>query len=363
MRIGLLGGGQLARMLALAGIPMGLSFRFLDPAADACARSLGGFVQAPFDNPVALRRLAEGCDCVGFEFENVPAEAFEPLGLYAPLRPAPHALATAQDRLAEKRLFEELGIPVAPWRAVSSPADLHAAAGEIGLPAVLKTRRQGYDGKGQRVLRGHADLDGAWDRLGSVPCTLEGLVPFEREVSLVAVQGLDGARRFYPLSENNHRGGILHLSRARPSDPRQGEAEAYTARLLEALGYVGVLALEFFEQGGRLLANEYAPRVHNSGHWTIEGAATSQFENHLRAITGLPLGDASARGAAAMVNLVGRLPPREAILALPGAHLHLYDKAPRPGRKIGHVTLVAEDAATLDQALPALLGAVESAER
>jgi len=361
MRIGLLGGGQLARMLALAGIPMGLSFRILDPAADACARNLGDFVQAPFDDPEALRRLADGCDCVGFEFENVPAGAFEPLGLCAPVRPAPHALATAQDRLAEKRLFEELGIPVAPWRAVSSPAELRAAAGEIGLPAVLKTRRQGYDGKGQRVLRDPADLDGAWEGLGCVPCILEMLVPFEREVSLVAVRGLDGARRFYPLSENNHRGGILHLSRARPGDPRQGEAAAHVDRLLEALGYVGVLALEFFEQGGRLLANEFAPRVHNTGHWTIEGAATSQFENHLRAITGLPLGDASARGAAAMVNLVGRLPPRELILALPGAHLHLYDKAPRPGRKIGHVTLVAEDAATLDQALPALLWVVESA--
>jgi 5-(carboxyamino)imidazole ribonucleotide synthase len=163
------------------------------------------------------------------------------------------------------------------------------------------------------------------------------------------------------LSENSHREGILHLSRARPGDPRQGEAQTHAARLLEALGYVGVLALEFFEQGGRLLANEFAPRVHNSGHWTIEGAATSQFENHLRAITGLPLGDASARGAAAMVNLVGQLPPPEPILALPGAHLHLYDKAPRPGRKLGHVTLIAEDAETLDQALPALLRAVEAA--
>jgi 5-(carboxyamino)imidazole ribonucleotide synthase len=361
MRIGLLGGGQLARMLALAGIPMDLSFRILDPAADACARGLGDFIQAPFDDPEALRRLADGCDCVGFEFENVPAGAFEALGLYAPLRPAPHTLAQAQDRLAEKRLFEELGIPVAPWRAVSSPADLRAAAVEIGLPAVLKTRRQGYDGKGQRVLRDPAYLDGAWEGLGRVPCTLEGLVPFEREVSLVAVRGLDGARRFYPLSENSHREGILHLSRARPNDPRQGEAEAYMARLLEALDYVGVLALEFFEQGGRLLANEFAPRVHNSGHWTIEGAATSQFENHLRAITGLPLGDTSARGAAAMVNLVGKATPRDSILALPGAHLHLYGKAPRPGRKLGHVTLVTQDAAALDLVLPALLGMVESA--
>ena len=290
MRIGLLGGGQLARMLALAGIPMDLSFRILDPAADACARGLGDFVQAPFDDPEALRRLADGCDCVGFEFENVPAEAFEGPGALRPAAPRPAHPGPGPGPARGEAAVRGTGHPRRPL----------AGGVEPGRPERRRRRDRPargpqdppprYDGKGQRVLRDPADLEPAWEGLGGVPCTLEGLVPFEREVSLVAVRGLDGARRFYPLSENSHREGILHLSRARPNDPRQGEAEAYMARLLEALDYVGVLTLEFFEQGGRLLANEFAPRVHNSGHWTIEGAATSQFENHLRAITGLPLG-------------------------------------------------------------------------
>jgi len=351
MRVGILGGGQLARMMALAGAPLGLRLSFVDPAPDACAGVAATPICAPYDDPAALDRLADGSDLVTFEFENVPAAVAARLADHATVYPPPRALAVGQDRLHEKRLFGELGIATAPYRNVESAGDLLRAAEEIGLPALLKTRTQGYDGKGQRMLHRPEELAGAWEGQGGVPCLLEGLVPFEREVSLVAVRGRDGEVRYYPLCENTHRGGILYRTLARPGDPLQEAAESYARRLLEALDYVGVIALELFVAGERLLANEFAPRVHNTGHWTIEGAVTSQFENHLRAICGLPLGDAAPRGHAAMLNLIGELPDTAAILAIPGAHLHLYGKAPRPGRKIGHISLQAEDAAVLQKNL------------
>jgi 5-(carboxyamino)imidazole ribonucleotide synthase len=316
--VGCIGGGQLGRMLALAATPLDVRLRFLDPAADACAGAVGELVVGAYDEPACLERLADGADVVTYEFENVPVTAARRVGAV----PDPRALELAQDRLVEKELFRHLGIATAPF----GPLD------EVGLPALVKSRRLGYDGKGQRVLASVETIGD--DELA------EGIVPFERELSIVAVRGRTGETAFYPLTENEHRGGILAVSRAPASNAPQVEAQEIARRLLDELAYVGVLAIELFDVGGRLLANEFAPRVHNSGHWTIDGAGTSQFENHLRAILGLPLGATAARSPSVMVNLVGGLPPLELLLAIRGAHVHLYGKEPRPGRKLGHVTLL-----------------------
>jgi 5-(carboxyamino)imidazole ribonucleotide synthase len=309
-------------MLALAGIPLGLSFRFLDPSADAPAAEVGELLVGEYDDPDLLDRLADGAAAVTYEFENVPVAAAERVGAI----PASAALEASQDRLVEKQLFRRLGIPTPRF---DDEVDR--------LPAILKTRRLGYDGKGQRLVE-------AWP--GPDPGhVLEERVPFDRELSLLAVRGADGDTRFYPLVENVHENGILRTSHAPAVDAQQADAEEYATRLLDELGYVGVLALELFDGGGRLLANEFAPRVHNTGHWTIEGAATSQFENHLRAVLGLPLGPTVSRPSV-MVNLIGAVPSASDVLAVPGAHLHLYGKEPRPGRKLGHVTLVEPTAAS-----------------
>jgi 5-(carboxyamino)imidazole ribonucleotide synthase len=324
-----IGGGQLGRMLGLAGLPLGLRFRFLDPSPDAPAGDVGELVVGAYDDEAALRRLADGADIVTYEFENVPVEAALPL---APL-PPPRALELSQDRLVEKELFVRLGIPTARFGSLA----------EAGLPALVKSRRLGYDGKGQRRL----DVPGPLDE-GELA---EEIVDFDRELSILAVRGRDGETRFWPLAENVHRDGILRVSRAPAVDAPQAEAQGLAARLLDELDYVGVLALELFEVDGSLLANEYAPRVHNTGHWTIDGAATSQFENHLRAITGLPLGSTEPLAASAMVNLIGGVPAPDALLRLPGAHLHLYGKEPRRGRKLGHITLVGANGETVAQAV------------
>ncbi len=343
MRIGVLGGGQLARMLALAGYPLGLEFVFLCPVRDACAAPLGEHLRADFEDGAALQRLAAKVDRVTYEFESVPAATVEYLEGKVPVYPPPRALAVARDRLHEKSLCNELGIETAPFMAVDGPEDLRQAVETIGLPAILKTRTLGYDGKGQQRLHEASGLDAAWEGIGGAAAILEGFVPFEREVSLVAVRSLSGEMAFYPLSENRHDAGILRLSTSLPDDPMQGLAEDYARRLLEHLEYVGVLAIEFFQRDGRLLVNEMAPRVHNSGHWTIEGAVTSQFENHLRAILDLPLGSTALVGRPGMVNLIGELPDIGEVLRMPEAHLHLYGKAPRPGRKLGHITACTED--------------------
>ena len=357
MIVGVLGGGQLGRMLALAGYPLGLRFRFLDRAADATSGQVGELVVGDYEDAAVLDRFAAGLTVATYEFENVPVVAARRLAERVPVFPAARALEVAQDRLAEKTLFGELGIPVAPFARVDTRADLEAAAGRLGLPAVLKTRRFGYDGKGQAVLREPGDVEAAWAHLGGVPLLLEGFVPFERELSVLAARGRDGQTAFYPLVENHHRDGILRKSLA----PAPGltpdltaQAEAHAARVLDALGYAGVLAIELFQEGGRLLANELAPRVHNSGHWTIEGAETSQFENHLRAVLGLPLGSTAPRGVSAMLNLIGATPDPAAVLAVPGAHVHLYGKAPAPGRKLGHLTLRADEPGDLRRLLASL---------
>ena len=356
MKIGVLGGGQLARMLALAGYPLGLEFVFLCPSKDACAAPLGEHICADFDDKAALHRLAGKVDRITYEFESVPTESVDFLSGKSPVYPPVRALATARDRLHEKNLFNQLGIDTAPFMAVDSLDDLQRAAAKIGLPAILKTRTLGYDGKGQQSLRDPSELVAAWEGINGAAAILEGFIPFEREVSIIAVRGLLGELAFYPLSENHHEAGILRLSTSLQDNPMQELAEDYAKCLLERLDYVGVLAIEFFQRDGRLLVNEMAPRVHNTGHWTIEGAVTSQFENHLRAILDLPLGSTALTGHSGMVNLVGELPDMNAVLAIPGAHMHLYGKAPRPGRKLGHITVCADNDESLKHVLAAMPG-------
>lgn len=357
-RLGVLGGGQLGRMLALAGVPLGVRTTVLEPAAHPPAGAAADVVAAPYDDLDGLAAVAARSEVVTYEFENVPVAAAEWLAEHVPVRPGAAALAVAQDRLAEKELFGRLGIGTAPWRPVDDLDGLRASLDQIGLPAVLKTRRLGYDGKGQVVLSDRGDVEAAWAAVGPVPCLLEGFVPFERELSIVAARAADGEVACFPVVENRHLDGILRLTLAPAPDldPSQhGRADALVRDVLEAVDYVGVLAIELFLSDGELLANEMAPRVHNSGHWTIEGAATSQFEQHVRAVLGWPLGAPEARGAAAMVNLIGTEPPPDAVLAVPGAHLHRYAKAPRPGRKLGHVTVVAADEDARDDHLARLL--------
>ena len=357
MKIGIVGGGQLARMLVLAGYPLGLRFQVLDPAIDACAGEIAPLIRSDYDDENHLRQLADWAEVLTFDFENIPATVAATLkrqaaGFYPPAE----ALAVAQDRLYEKTLFWELGIPTPPFATIDSLEELRDAVARMELPAVLKTRRLGYDGKGQRVLRVPEDIKPAWDALGGVPLLLEGFVPFQREVSVLAVRGHEGEIAFYPLVENTHHDGILRLSRAPLSAPQlEREGWDLARRLLERLNYVGLLALEFFVHDDRLIANEMAPRVHNSGHWTIEGAVTSQFENHLRAVLGLPLGSTAAIGHSIMLNCIGTMPERAAVLAVPGAHYHAYGKAPRPGRKVGHLTLWAEHPQDLQSGLDRLL--------
>lgn len=348
MKIGVLGGGQLGRMLALAGIPLGFRFRFFDPSAGAPAGAVGQMVVAPWDDAAALERFADGLDLITYEFENVPLDAIDFLAERLPIYPPRLALATAQDRVTEKECFTRLGIPTAPYAAVSNVQQLRAAVEELGAPAILKSRRMGYDGRGQSVVRHRSEVQAAWEGVGATDAILEGFIPFDRELSILSARSGDGTIVHYPLVENEHREGILRLSIAPApdvTDDLQLRAESYARHVLDELGYVGLLAIELFQQGEELIANEMAPRVHNSGHWTIEGAVTSQFENHLRAIAGLPLGAGSSVGHSAMLNLIGTTPDPAGVLEVEGAHLHLYGKADRPRRKVGHVTVNSDSAA------------------
>jgi 5-(carboxyamino)imidazole ribonucleotide synthase len=354
MIIGILGGGQLGRMLAMAGYPLGLRFRTLDPSASAPAGHLTDHQVDDYTDLEALTRFATGLDLVTYEFENVPVESARFLSRRLPVYPPSEALEKAQDRLVEKSFFQELGIPTPPFVRVDTWDELEQAIDRVRLPALLKTRRFGYDGKGQYTLAKEEDAVQAWQTLGGVPLIFETKIEFERELSVLAVRSTNGEIRFYPLVENHHRNGMLRLSLAPAPNLTpvlQATAEDYARRVLDALNYVGVLAIEFFQLDGQLYANEMAPRVHNSGHWTIEGAAASQFENHLRAITGMPLGSVELRGFSAMVNLIGTIPDRRAVLALPDAHLHLYGKSARPNRKLGHITLCCDTQEMLEEQL------------
>ena len=342
MTIGILGGGQLGYMLALAGYPLGLHFRFLDPSPEAPVGRIAARVTVPFDDRKALEKFASGLELVTYEFENVPVESARFLEKFVPVLPPPVALEAAQDRLVEKQLFQKLGIPTTGFVAPKTGEDLEPLLKKLGYPVIIKTRRLGYDGKGQWILRTADGLAMAKEELPKVPLLLEKFVPFTRELSVLAARSRSGEMAFYPLVENHHRDGILRLSIApapHVEADTQKAAEDAARRVLEELKYVGVLAIEMFEHEGELIANEMAPRVHNSGHWTIEGAVTSQFENHLRAVTGLPLGSTATIGHSALLNLIGELPETREVLRVPNAHLHLYGKSPRPGRKLGHVTV------------------------
>jgi 5-(carboxyamino)imidazole ribonucleotide synthase len=362
MKIGVLGGGQLGRMIALAGYTLGHRFVFLDPSAESSAGHVGDLCVGAYDDEERLSELARKSDLVTYEFENVPVASARFLNELVPVYPPPRALEVSQDRLDEKRFFVKLGIPTPPFAPVSSRQELVSAVERIGLPVVVKTRRFGYDGKGQMVLREPSDVERAWEALGAASLIVEGLVPFERELSILAVRSRTGETRFWPLVENEHRDGILRLSIPKSdawTPQLQERAERHAMEVLAAIDYVGVLALELFLKDGELLANELAPRVHNSGHWTIEGAETSQFENHVRAILGMPLGSTRMIGWSAMINVVGQLPPRERVLAVEGAHMHAYGKDAAPGRKLGHVTIRAQDRGELCEKIEQLLPVVD----
>ncbi|WCE04624.1 5-(carboxyamino)imidazole ribonucleotide synthase [Pseudoxanthomonas sp. JBR18] len=357
--VGILGGGQLARMLALAGLPLGLKFLVLDPSAESCAGQCAPLQVGGFDDEAALAEFASKVDVVTFDFENVPASSAQWLAERVPVYPNPRALGVAQDRLSEKTLFRELGIPVPAFATIDSREDLDVALVEIGTPCILKTRRFGYDGKGQFRIKSPADAQAAWDALGAQASTvgliLEGFVAFDREVSVVAVRGRDGEFKAFPLTQNWHVDGVLSasLAPAQASPAVQAQAIDYARRVAEAIDYVGVFALELFCQGETLLANEMAPRVHNSGHWTIEGAEVSQFEAHLRAVLGLPLGALAMRGHACMLNWLGEMPDADGVLSQPGGHWHDYGKSPRAGRKVGHATLRADTPQALSSVVAA----------
>lgn len=353
MRIGIVGGGQLGRMLALAAHPLGIRCTVLDPREDCCAGDVAMHILAEYDDTAALEKLATRSNVLTFEFENVRVEALRSLNA-ARIYPPVDALAVAQDRLTEKTLFQSLAIDTPRFTKVDTLDALKSAVDEIGVPAVLKTRRMGYDGKGQFVIRAAGDVDRAWDALRGTPLILEAFVPFERELSIVAVRAADGTIATYPLAQTRHIDGILAESIAPP--PRLApdiadSAVTAVSVIAEKLDYVGVLALELFDCGDRLLANEFAPRVHNSGHWTIDGAVCSQFENHIRAVLGLPLGLTACVRPTAMLNLIGGAPPLHELAHYNDLHIHDYRKSERPGRKIGHVTLCAHTHDALDVAV------------
>lgn len=359
-RVGIIGAGQLGRMLALAGYPLGVRCLFLDRSSDTPGAQVAPTLVGELEDPVLLRKLASQSDVVTFDWENISGAALAPLEKLTSVRPPRQALEVSQDRLREKALFSHLKIPVAAHAAVDSKEDLLRAARKLGIPGILKTRRMGYDGKGQFAIRSPVELDDAWARLGGPGLIYEQFQAFSREVSIVGARSTDGAIAYYPLSANTHAGGILRYCVA----PFAGAALERAARrhlkkVMESLSYVGVLTIEFFVVGGRLIANEMAPRVHNSGHWTIDGCVTSQFENHLRAICGLPLGSTRPLGHTAMVNFLGSMPDVERLLKVDGLAFHDYGKEPRPGRKLGHCTVVRAGARDRNRALAQLLKWVE----
>lgn len=349
MKIGIVGAGQLGQMLGFAARALGHECVFLDPSKSPPAASAGRVVQARFDDADALAKLAAEAEVVTYEFENVPVAALDEISSTVPVYPPLTALAHAQDRLTEKQLFEALQIPVPPFRVVDSRGSLEEACRDLGFPCVLKTRRFGYDGKGQVVIRSASGIEAAFTKLGGQALLLEAFVPFDHEVSIIGARGIDGVSCTWPLTRNIHVDGILHTSAA-PSD--EGAltltAREYVGRLMSELDYVGVVALELFVSGSSLSANEFAPRVHNSGHWTIEGSTSSQFENHIRAVAGSTLGPADCLGFAGMVNLIGRIPEAARQWDDRRVFLHDYGKTPRAGRKLGHMSVLAETADVRD---------------
>ena len=346
--IGIFGGGQLGRMMAQAALPLNIQCTFFEASTDCPSAVLGQVISSKAEN--GLQDFINSADVFSLEFENTPLADVDVLIKNKDLHPPRQALAIAQHRLSEKALFDELDIPVAPYRAVDSFDSLQQAVVELGLPIVLKTTTGGYDGKGQFVLRSSDQMEQAWVELGPAGSLIaESFVKFSREVSIIAVRGQNGDVKTWPLAENHHHNGILSHSivPAPNSADLQPVAQDYITRLLNHLNYVGLLTLELFVTDNGLYANEMAPRVHNSGHWSIEGAICSQFENHIRAVAGLPLGSTDVVRPTVMINIIGKHPKSEDVLALNGAHLHLYNKTEREGRKIGHITLMPNDSAEL----------------
>jgi 5-(carboxyamino)imidazole ribonucleotide synthase len=359
VKIGIVGAGQLGRMLGLAAIPLGIECEFLDSTADAPAAALGRVRLGALDDVEAITAFARDVDVLTPEIENVTGEGLAAAATICEVAPPAGVVTASQDRLSEKRLFESLQIATARFSVIDNAAEAAALAVSERHPRLIKSRRLGYDGRGQRLVTSAQEAEAAFEALGSAPAIAEELVDFEREVSLIGVRGRSGEIAFYPLCENVHRDGILQSTVAPyPDAVLQRQAEERVAALLEQTDYIGVLTVEFFVTAEGLVANEMAPRVHNSGHWTIEGAQCSQFENHIRAISGLPLGATTVRGHAAMLNLIGTMPQRSTVLAIPGAHLHEYGKRPRPGRKLGHCTIVDSDRGRLLQRLDALRFAI-----
>jgi 5-(carboxyamino)imidazole ribonucleotide synthase len=339
-------------MLALAGYPLGIRCTFLDRSADSPGAQVAPSLLGALEDAALLEQLAANSDVLTFDWENISGKALAPLAKLTAIRPPRAALEVSQDRLHEKALFRRLKIPVAEHAAVDSREDLARAAARLGTPGILKTRRLGYDGKGQCRIERRADLDAAWDLIGDEGLIYEKLQRFSREVSLIAARSVAGDIAYYPLSANSHAGGILRYGLAPYAATRlERTARTYIKRVMSALEYIGVLTIEFFVVKGRLVANEMAPRVHNSGHWTIEGCVTSQFENHLRAICGLPLGSTRPLGHTAMINFLGQMPSRERLLAIEGLAFHDYGKQPRPGRKLGHCTILRARPVERDRAL------------
>lgn len=343
MKIGVLGSGQLGRMLALSGYNLGHTFCFFDENPGAPTEHLGATTVAAFDDLSALRSFAKMCDVITYEFENVPCEAAHFLNELVPVCPPPRALEVSQDRLVEKEFLQSLQIGTPRFRAADTEEDLRSACLALGLPCIAKTRRFGYDGKGQYRIENESDVRSAWNALKGAPLIVEGFVPFTRELSVLATRDINGTIEVFPLAENKHKNGILHRTEmpAPDSTPElRASAHEIISKVLVELQYVGTLTIELFDIRGELLANEMAPRVHNSGHPTIDSTITSQFENHIRAITGEPLGAVEPKARAVMFNLIGDTPPSSSVLAIPNAKLHLYGKSPRAGRKLGHVTLL-----------------------
>lgn len=357
-RVGIIGGGQLALMLAQSVESLGVTCTVLDPNEHCCARAVCEQIVGDYDDPEALKQLAACSDVVTYEFENVPAAAGEVIKPLKPIHPNPDALGYAQDRHLERTMFKDLGIAIPEYRAIDDVASLESALEELGTPAILKARSLGYDGKGQVLINDATTAADAFATIGSVPAILDQFVEFERELSIVATRSIEGDIAYYPLSANVHRGGILRVSKAPARDVNKHlieQAHHAARQILNRFAYVGTIAVEFFQIGtgkdATLVANEIAPRVHNTGHWTIEGAKTSQFENHMRAVMGMELGSADAIGHSAMVNIIGDEPRPGALESMPEAHVHMYGKSPRAGRKIGHVTLNAPSEDELDALL------------
>lgn len=347
-------------MMALAGYPLGIRCMFLDRSAASPAAQVAPILTGDLEDAGQLAALAACNDVITFDWENISGAALAPLEKLTQVRPPRAALEISQDRLAEKALFSKLRIPVAAHAAIDSKEQLVRAAATLGIPGILKTRRLGYDGKGQFVLRSSSQIDAAWAAIGGTGLIYEKFQDFSREISIVGARSAAGQIVFYPLSSNTHGGGILHYSIAPYLNSKlERSARTYLKRVMNELDYIGVLTIEFFVVKGRLIANEMAPRVHNSGHWTIEGCVTSQFENHLRAICSLPLGSTRALGHTAMVNFLGKMPDRAELLALDGLAFHDYGKDPRPGRKLGHCTILKKRTTERNSALEDALRLIE----